>query len=96
MASGAGLTVGGEHRQQLVSDGRRRDSGDLGVVVGRGHFDDVGSTEGTVIVDPNGWVAAAAGPGPGLAIADIDLRLTHDKSLTEHVHLLEDRRVDLY
>lgn len=53
-------------------------------------------TEGTAIVDPYGWVAATAGPGSGLAIADIDLRITHDKTLTEHVHLLADRRVDLY
>jgi predicted amidohydrolase len=53
-------------------------------------------TEGTAIVDPHGWVAATAGPGSGLAIADIDLGITHDKTLTEHVHLLTDRRVDLY
>ena len=53
-------------------------------------------TEGTAIVDPHGWVAATAGPGSGLAIADIDLTITHDKTLTEHVHLLTDRRVDLY
>ena len=53
-------------------------------------------TEGTAIVDPHGWVAATAGSGPGLAIADIDLGVTHDKTLTEHVHLLTDRRVDLY
>ncbi|BBZ75872.1 hypothetical protein MANY_12090 [Mycolicibacterium anyangense] len=53
-------------------------------------------TEGTAIVDPDGWVAAVAGAGPGLAIADVDLRLTHDKTLTEHVHLFDDRRVDLY
>jgi 5-aminopentanamidase len=31
-----------------------------------------------------------------MAIADIDLTLTHDKTLTEHVDLLADRRVDLY
>jgi predicted amidohydrolase len=53
-------------------------------------------TEGTVIVDPDGWIAAAAGPGTAMAIADIDLALTHDKTLTEHVHLFDDRRVDLY
>ena len=53
-------------------------------------------TEGTVIVDPDGWVAASAGPGTAMAVADIDLALTHDKTLTEHVHLLDDRRVDLY
>jgi predicted amidohydrolase len=53
-------------------------------------------TEGTVIVDPDGWVVAEAGPGPGLAIADVDLSATHDKTLTEYVDLLSDRRVDLY
>ena len=53
-------------------------------------------TEGSAIVDPHGWVAATAGPGSGLAIADIDLAITHDKTLTEHVHLLTDRRLDLY
>ena len=35
-------------------------------------------------------------PGTALAIADIDLAVTHDKKLTEHVDLLADRRVDLY
>lgn len=53
-------------------------------------------TAGTVIVDPDGWVAAAAGPGPELVLAEVDLTLTHDKSLTEHVDLLADRRLDLY
>ncbi|HZA10157.1 nitrilase-related carbon-nitrogen hydrolase [Mycobacterium sp.] len=53
-------------------------------------------TEGSVIVDPDGWVAAESGPGTAMAVADIDLALTHDKSLTEHVHLFADRRVDLY
>jgi len=53
-------------------------------------------TEGTAIVDPHGWVAATAGTGSGLALADVDLSVTHDKTLTEHVHLLADRRVDLY
>jgi predicted amidohydrolase len=53
-------------------------------------------TEGSAIIDPNGWVAAAAGPGTAMAIADIDLTLTHNKTLTEHVDLLADRRADLY
>jgi predicted amidohydrolase len=53
-------------------------------------------TEGSVIVDPDGWVAAAAGPGTAMAIADIDLAATHDKALTERVDLFADRRVDLY
>jgi predicted amidohydrolase len=53
-------------------------------------------TEGTAIVDPDGWVVATAGPGSAMAVADIDLAATHDKTLTEHVHLFDDRRVDLY
>ncbi|BBY61166.1 nitrilase-related carbon-nitrogen hydrolase [Mycolicibacterium sarraceniae] len=53
-------------------------------------------TEGTAIIDPDGWVIADAGPGPGLVIADVDLSRTHDKMLTEYVDLLSDRRVDLY
>lgn len=53
-------------------------------------------TEGTSIIDPDGWVVAAAGPGTAMAVADIDLAATHDKTLTEHVHLFDDRRVDLY
>jgi predicted amidohydrolase len=53
-------------------------------------------TEGSVIIDPDGWVVAAAGPGSATAIADIDLAATHDKTLTDHVHLFDDRRVDLY
>jgi 5-aminopentanamidase len=53
-------------------------------------------TEGSAIIDPDGWVAAAAGPGTAMAIADVDLTVTHDKRITEHVDLLADRRVDLY
>jgi 5-aminopentanamidase len=53
-------------------------------------------TEGTAIIDPDGWVVAASGPGTAMAVADIDLAATHDKTLTEHVHLFDDRRVDLY
>jgi predicted amidohydrolase len=53
-------------------------------------------TGGTAIIDPHGWVAASTGPGPAMAVADIDLAVTHDKTLTEHVHLFDDRRVDLY
>jgi hypothetical protein len=37
-----------------------------------------------------------AGPGVGTAIAYVDLAATHDKSLTEYVNLIGDRRLDLY
>jgi predicted amidohydrolase len=53
-------------------------------------------TEGTAIIDPDGWVVATAGPGTAMAVADVDLAATHDKSLTELVDLFADRRVDLY
>ncbi|AFM17333.1 putative amidohydrolase [Mycolicibacterium chubuense NBB4] len=53
-------------------------------------------TAGTAIVDADGWVAATAGPGTGTAVADVDLALSRDKRLTEYVHLLDDRRLDLY
>ncbi len=53
-------------------------------------------TEGSAIVDPDGWVVASAGPGSTMAIADVDLATTHDKKLTELVDLLADRRIDLY
>ena len=53
-------------------------------------------TEGSAIIDPDGWVVASSGPGAAIAVADIDLAVTHDKMLAEHVDLLADRRVDLY
>mgnify|MGYP007088041199 FL=1 len=31
-----------------------------------------------------------------MAVADVDLALSRDKKLTEHVDLLADRRLDLY
>ncbi|MBI5337715.1 MAG: hydrolase [Mycolicibacterium rufum] len=53
-------------------------------------------TEGTAIVSADGWVVAEAGPGERTVMADLDLSLSRDKMLTEYVHLLEDRRLDLY
>jgi predicted amidohydrolase len=53
-------------------------------------------TEGTAIVSADGWVAAEAGPGERTVMADLDLSLSRDKMLTEYVHLLDDRRLDLY
>ena len=53
-------------------------------------------TEGTAIINPDGWVVAGPVVGSGLAIADVDLSATHDKTLTEYVDLLSDRRIDLY
>ncbi|KGI68201.1 hydrolase [Mycolicibacterium rufum] len=53
-------------------------------------------TEGTAIVSADGWVVAEAGPGEVTVTADLDLSLSRNKMLTEYVHLLEDRRLDLY
>lgn len=53
-------------------------------------------TGGSAIVDQNGWVVASVGSGVGTAVADVDLALSRDKKLTEHVDLLADRRLDLY
>lgn len=52
--------------------------------------------EGTAIIGPDGWVAAAVGAGAGMAIADIDLSVTHDKAVTGYVDVFADRRPDLY
>ena len=54
-------------------------------------------TEGTSIIDENGWLVSSAGPGPGhQAIADLDLTRSRDKAITPHNHLFTDRRPDLY
>jgi predicted amidohydrolase len=56
-------------------------------------------TEGTSIIDENGWLAASATPGPDSdhrADADLDLTRSRDKTITPHNHLLTDRRTDLY
>ncbi len=53
-------------------------------------------TAGTTIIDSDGWVVAEAGLGVGMALADLDLALSRNKKLTEHVDLLADRRLDLY
>ena len=54
-------------------------------------------TEGTAIIDPDGWVVASAGPGRAMAVADVDLAaMRYDKTLTEFVDVFADRRVDLY
>ncbi len=53
-------------------------------------------TEGTAIVAADGWVVAEAGPGEAVAAADLDLLLSRDKNITEYVHVLDDRRLDLY
>ena len=52
--------------------------------------------EGTVIINADGWVVAEVGSGTGMAIAEVDLSASRDKSLTDYVNVLTDRRLDLY
>ena len=52
-------------------------------------------TGGTAVVGADGWVLATP-DGAGVAAADVDLPASRDKRLTEHAHLLHDRRPELY
>ncbi|WP_405584667.1 nitrilase-related carbon-nitrogen hydrolase [Streptomyces sp. NBC_01190] len=52
-------------------------------------------TEGTAIVDHNGWIVSAAG-GSHVASAETDLIEGRDKAITPRNHLFADRRTDLY
>lgn len=52
-------------------------------------------TEGTSIINEEGWVAAMA-DDDGEARADTDLTAARDKRITAHNHLFDDRRTDLY
>ncbi|TXR55499.1 nitrilase-related carbon-nitrogen hydrolase [Quadrisphaera setariae] len=52
--------------------------------------------EGTSVVSSDGWVVSEVGTGTGVAWADLDLTASRDKRLTEHAHLMNDRRPDLY
>ncbi|WP_295141889.1 nitrilase-related carbon-nitrogen hydrolase [Saccharopolyspora sp.] len=52
-------------------------------------------TEGTGIIGPDGWMRAEA-DAEGIACADLDLRASRDKRLTEHADLFADRRPELY
>ena len=52
-------------------------------------------TEGTTVIDHDGWVAAQADES-GVARCELDLRAGRDKRIGEHNHLFDDRRPDLY
>ncbi|TNM69653.1 hydrolase [Streptomyces sp. NP160] len=52
--------------------------------------------EGTSVVSADGWVVSEVGTGTGVAWADLDLAASRDKRVTEHAHLMDDRRPDLY
>jgi predicted amidohydrolase len=53
-------------------------------------------TEGTTIIDENGWVVSTAGAGVGVASAELDLTLSRDKTLTLLGDAFGDRRPELY
>jgi predicted amidohydrolase len=53
-------------------------------------------TGGTSIVDEEGALRSAVGPEAGTAWADLDLLDSRDKQQAELVHLMGDRRPDLY
>ncbi len=53
-------------------------------------------TEGTTIIDENGWVVSTAGAGVGVATAELDLVLSRDKTLTLLGDAFGDRRPELY
>lgn len=54
-------------------------------------------TEGTSIIDQQGWVLAETGAtGAGTATADVELSRARDKRLGELSHAMDDRRPELY
>jgi len=53
-------------------------------------------TEGTAIVDVDGWVRTDPVQGPGFASADLDLALAREKDLSSRNHVFADRRLDVY
>ncbi len=88
----------GEHPGEVITAMSTARTNKVAVAVCDRAGDERGAqwAEATAIIDPDGWVVAAAGPGAGTAMADIDLSATRDKHLTEHVDLFADRRTDLY
>ncbi len=52
-------------------------------------------TEGTSVIDAQGWLAAVA-DADGEAWFDTDLTASRDKRISPHNHLFDDRRTDLY
>jgi 5-aminopentanamidase len=52
-------------------------------------------TQGTAIVNADGWVVASS-HDPGMVSADVDLDVALDKNWTDHAHIVNDRRPELY
>jgi predicted amidohydrolase len=53
-------------------------------------------TEGTAIVDANGWTVTEPLTGPGSVTARIDLGVARDKRISTRNHLFDDRRPEIY
>jgi predicted amidohydrolase len=51
--------------------------------------------EASCVIDTHGWVVAVA-DGAGIVTADLDLALSHDKTLSDMVDVFGDRRPELY
>jgi 5-aminopentanamidase len=52
--------------------------------------------QGTSIINEQGWVIAATAHKSGTAIADLDVHLSRDKTITDLCDAFEDRRPELY
>ena len=61
-----------------------------------GHERGVDWVDRSAIYGVDGFPVAEATPGVNLALADLDLRGSHDKNVSPNNHVLADRRIDLY
>jgi predicted amidohydrolase len=52
--------------------------------------------EASSVIDPDGWPIVQVGKGSGVAVADIDLAIAKNKSLSPKNHALNDRRPEIY
>ncbi len=53
-------------------------------------------TEGTTIINADGWIVDSVGAGVGVVVADLDLTRSRIKRLTALSHIFDDRRPELY
>jgi predicted amidohydrolase len=87
----------GEHPPETIQAMAAARSSRLATVIAdrRGQERGVTWTEGTAVIDEDGWIAAHAA-ADGAAVATLALRAPGDKSLPPHNDLFGDRRPDLY
>jgi predicted amidohydrolase len=87
----------GEHPPETIQAMAAARSSRLATVIAdrRGQERGVPWTEGTAVIDEDGWIAAGA-DADGSAVATLTLRPPGDKSLPPHNDLFRDRRPDLY